>query len=448
MRLNVFDIADALGLKRPAENTGIRNIVTDSREAGENTLFAALTGERADGHDFIPALDEKIDSIAFLASRPMNTRHACLVCGDVLEALGDIAALHLSKLRAKKIAITGSVGKTTTKEMVSYVLEGAFRTQKTLANRNNELGMPLTAFSVTEEHDMAVFEMGMRGFGQIEYLASRVRPDIGVVTNIGTVHMELLGSRENICKAKMELADHIAPGGVMILNGDEPLLRGYARDHGIRPLYFGIDTPADFAAAEIRMDQTGTHYTLSCDGRDFPVYLPVAGRHNVYNSLAAFAVAYTVGEDPDIILARLASFSDGGLRQNIYFENGILYFDDTYNASPEAVRASLDLMKQYPNRKIAVLADMLELGGQAPDLHFGIGEYCRAAGVDEIICYGPLSENTARGFGGGRWSPDQKGALRALTEVARENDMILFKGSHAMACDKLLSDFKKRWNER
>ena len=448
MKLFAYDIADALGLPHPAVNIEIRHIVTDSREVRENTLFAALAGERVDGHDFIPALDQTQKDILFLTSRPMDTRNGCLVCEDVLEALGDIAALHLSRLNVKKVAITGSVGKTTTKEMVSYVLEGAFRTQKTLANRNNELGMPLTAFSVEETHETAVFEMGMRGFGQIAYLASRVRPDIGVVTNIGTVHMELLGSRENICKAKMELADHLSPEGIMILNGDEPLLRQYAAHHGIKAQYFGIRTKADFFARDICMSRDGVKYTLVCENREFPVSLPVAGEHNVYNSLAAFAVAYRLGEDPAVILGRLASFSDGGLRQNIYMENGILYFDDTYNASPEAVCASLDLMRQYPNRKIAVLADMLELGPQEAELHQRVGAYCRSAGIHTLICYGPLSENTAQGFGGGKWFADRDGALAALLETARENDMILFKGSHAMACGKLLSDFKKRWNER
>ena len=448
MKLSAFEIADALHAVRPCVNTEICEITTDSRTVGEHTLFAALAGERFDGHDFIPSLDDQFQQIVFLTDRPIQTKNAVIVCEDVLQALADIAALHLQQLSLLKVAVTGSVGKTTTKEMIASVLSAHFAVQKSLANRNNELGMPLTAFSVTEQHTAAVFEMGMRGRGQIDFLARRVRPDIGVITNIGTSHMELLGSRENICKAKMELADCLSEKGVLLLNGDEPLLRSAAKDCSCQVRFFGLDAACDYRAENIENTRFGTRFTLWYREKSISVFLPVTGEHNVYNALAAFAVAYEAGMDPAQIVSKLSSYHDGGLRQSIYEEGGLLFFDDSYNASPESMRAALSVMRLYPNRKVAVLSDMLELGEASETAHREVGSFARRSGVDELICFGTLSAQTAQGFGAGAHFFDNRAAaLEYLLKNVHKDDMILFKGSHAMACDKLLHDFKKRWME-
>ena len=214
-------------------------------------LERAIAGERVDGHDFIPTLDTKFQNVMFLCSKKTGAKHDELVCDDVLRALADVASLHLQSMPAKRVAVTGSVGKTTTKEMIACALSGKYSVQKSLANRNNELGMPLTAFTVDESHGAAIFEMGMRGKGQIDYLARRVRPKVGVITNIGVSHIELLGSRENICAAKMELANYIARDGVLSLNGDEPLLREAAKNVPAKVRFFSIDTAGDYRAENI-----------------------------------------------------------------------------------------------------------------------------------------------------------------------------------------------------
>lgn len=449
MKLTAFDVADRLGLRRPARNMIIRQVVTDSRQVKENTLFAALVGERVDGHDFIPTLDTKFQNVMFLCSKKTGAKHDELVCDDVLRALADVASLHLQSMPAKRVAVTGSVGKTTTKEMIACALSGKYSVQKSLANRNNELGMPLTAFTVDESHGAAIFEMGMRGKGQIDYLARRVRPKVGVITNIGVSHIELLGSRENICAAKMELANYIARDGVLILNGDEPLLREAAKNVPAKVCFFSIDTAGDYRAENITLSENAIAFTLHCSKGTFDVTVPCGGKHTVYNALAAFAVADALEVAPEIILKQLSCYADGGLRQNIYKEADLLIFDDTYNAAPESMQASLGVMSAYPNRKIAVLADMLELGDYSQEAHQKVGTACNECGTDVLISFGSFSQTMVDAFKGQGYAFDtREEALEKLLEIAKKEDIILFKGSHSMQCDILLQDFLKRWKNK
>lgn len=451
MKLYAYEIADRLGLHRPIGDFAIERIVTDSRQAGENTLFAAIVGERSDGHDYIPELARKYKNIAFLVTRDIKCGKPTIVCGDILTALANIAELYLDKLSIRKCAVTGSVGKTSTKEMIACALSAQYKTQKSLANRNNELGMPLTAFSIEPEHEACVFEMGMRGFGQISYLARRVKPNVGVITNIGSSHIELLGSRENICKAKMELADCIAPGGVLLLNGDEPLLRAAAEEARVTTKFFGMERAADYFADTLVTETDRVSFKLHHEGKTYDVTVGEAGRHTAVNALTAIATATEMGVAIEKAIAQMAAFHDGGLRQHIYDENGITYFDDTYNASPESMNAALGVMSAYPNRKIAVLADMLELGEHSIEAHRLVGRYCTEHGVDKLIAYGTYAPQMAEGFDAPTKTvvcADRAEALAALAKVARQGDIILFKGSHAMQCDVLLQEFKKGWNTK
>ncbi|MBR5782674.1 MAG: UDP-N-acetylmuramoyl-tripeptide--D-alanyl-D-alanine ligase [Clostridia bacterium] len=451
MRLYAFDIADRLGLRRPCRNTLIKKIVTDSRQVEENTLFAALVGERTDGHDYIPDLDKKFQNVIFLTSRQTGAAHTELVCDDVLAALADIAAMYLDTLPAMRVAVTGSVGKTTTKEMIDCALSGKYRVQKSLANRNNELGMPLTAFSVDDSHEVAIFEMGMRGRGQIDYLARRVRPHVGVITNIGVSHIELLGSRENICKAKMELARYVQSSGVLLLNGDEPLLRTPAREIVAPVKYFAIDSDADYRAENIVIGEKSTKYRLICKKGRFDIAVPGSGKHLVYDSLAAFSVAAELGVEPQVIVQCLQNYEDGGLRQHIYKEADLLIFDDTYNAAPESMQAALSAMAVYPNRKIAVLADILELGDYSVEAHRAVGEACRKNRADILICFGQYASDMADGFADRERCfvcADREEALAKLLSVTKQEDIILFKGSRFMQCDALLRVFLERWKSK
>lgn len=452
MKLSLSKIAAQLNLPIPKEQFDVTNITTDSRRAEEFCLFAALQGERCDGHDFVAQLDMNFDHIAFLVEREIEgVRAPQLVCKNVLEALADIAKLHLDTMPAIRLAVTGSVGKTTTKEMMACTLSAAYNVQKSLGNRNNELGMPLTAFSVTKEHNAVIFEMGMRGLGQIAYLAQRVRPKIGVITNIGTSHIEILGSRENICRAKMELASYIQPDGVLIVNGDEPLLREACDKSPVAVKTFGIDTPCDYQAQDIEYLENRTKFTIVSDEAKTDIDIPSPGRHTVYNALAAFAVAAQLGINGQEIAHQLSLYYDGGLRQNIYNEQGLVFFDDTYNASPESMCAALGVMQRFPNRKIAVLADMLELGDFSKAAHRQVGECCRNSGVDRLICYGEMARHIVEGAdmgAGAVWCENKESALRVLESIVQEDDIILFKGSHAMQTGTVLTEFKKRWAGR
>ena len=451
MKLSAFDVADRLGLRRPARNMIIRRVVTDSRQVEENTLFVAIVGQRIDGHDFIATLDNQYENIMFLTTREVKARHDVLVCDDALQALADIAQLHLDTQRAHRVAVTGSVGKTTTKEMIACALSGKYCVQKSLANRNNELGMPLTAFTVDEQHDVAVFEMGMRGKGQIKYLARRVRPEVGVITNIGVSHIELLGNRENICAAKMELGDYIAVGGVLLLNGDEPLLRKAAETTAAQVMFFAIHSEADYRARDVVLRENAVEYTLVKGEERFAVSVPAGGEHMVYNSLAAFAVADRLGVPAETILAALARYEDGGLRQNIYAADTLTIFDDTYNAAPESMQASLGVMSAYPHRKIAVLADMLELGDYSREAHRKVGRACRETGTDILISYGEFAGEMTDAYARPETSyavATREQALETLLGVVKDGDMILFKGSHSMQCDLLLQEFLKRWKSK
>lgn len=451
MKLDLLKIADTLGLAKPAKPFTVTRVTTDSRQVEEGSLFAALKGEKFDGHDFIQNLDASFDNVAFLVERKLEgIRGEQLVCQNVLEALADIAALHIETLSALRLAVTGSVGKTTTKEMLAVALSAKYNTQKSIGNRNNELGMPLTAFSADESHEAIIFEMGMRGRGQIDYLARRVRPQIGLITNIGTSHIEILGSRENICAAKMELCDHITEDGVLIINGDEPLLQEAAKGKKCKIRTFGIDTPCDYLAKNITYFEDKTSFTIQTDTGDFSLEIPAAGRHIVYDALAAFAAAAEAGVPMEDICKKLCLYHDGGLRQNIYTENGITFFDDTYNASPESMAAALSVLSRFPGRKVAVLADMLELGDYSEAGHRQVGEACRTNGVNKLICYGEKAKHIvdAAHLSDSVWVATKEEALRCLIKDAKKEDVILFKGSNAMQTGFVLTEFKKRWAQK
>ncbi len=451
MKLSLLEIALALGLAKPERSFTVTQVSTDSRNIGEGGLFAALKGEKFDGHDFVERIDQSFDDVAFLVERKIEgVRGEQLVCDNVLEALADIAALHVGTLPAKRLAVTGSVGKTTTKEMLAVALSAKYKTQKSIGNRNNELGMPLTAFSADESHEAIIFEMGMRGRGQIDYLARRVCPQIGVITNIGTSHIELLGSRENICAAKMELADHIAENGVLVINGDEPLLLKAAKEKKINFSTFGIENPCDFFAKDITYFEDRTRFTVQTDEGDFVLEIPAAGRHIVYDALAAFAAAAKAGVPMPQICQKLSLYHDGGLRQNIYTENGITFFDDTYNASPESMMAALSVLARFPTRKVAVLADMLELGTHSEKAHRSVGEACQKNGVDLLICYGTDAKYIAEQaqIKNSACFANREEALEHLVKCAKKEDVILFKGSNAMQTGSLLTEFKKRWAQK
>lgn len=426
---------------REVRFSGLR---TDSRQITPGQLFAALRAER-DGFAFIPAAMAN-GAAAVLADRQPEGIPAVVV-RDVRKAMGDIARARRAMLTAKFVGITGSVGKTTTKEMTAAVLSAAFRTSKTAKNYNNDLGLPMTVLDIPEDCEAAVTEMGMNHFGELSYLTSIAQPDVAVITNIGTMHIEYLGSREGILKAKLEILEGLRPGGTVIFNGDEPLLRGAEIPY--RPVFFGLQPENDLRAADIVCENGTTVFRVSGLGADFTVELPAEGMHLVYDALAAVAVGLVCGVTPDRIAAALSGFENTGERQKITVHHGITVISDCYNAGPESVAAALRVLKTHgcAGNRYAVLGDMLELGDYAPQAHFREGEQASAA-ADGVFAFGPNSGRVVAGAVSHGMAPENARSFdsreemaEALARTAKPGDMLLFKGSHGMHIELVLQQF-------
>ena len=442
MKLTLKQIAGRTGGTLHGADMTVHGLETDSRNVKSGCIFAAIKGARADGFDFIKDLD-RTDNIAYLTDRaPENVRRPYIIVGDVIRAVGDVAALHLESIPANIVAVTGSVGKTTTKNFIAAALNECMSVHFSKGNRNNELGLPLSALGAEASDDAVILEMGMRGFHEIEYLCSIARPDIAVITNIGISHIELLGSRENILKAKSEIIDALPDGGTAVLNGDDDMLQALKTDKKI--LRFGIENEnCDIRALNI----VDNSFDMLVLGKKHRVTLSVAGRHNIYNALAAAAVGFALGCDTEKLIRGIESFEGDGQRQNIYLFRGLRIFDDTYNASPASVRAAMEVMHGYDGRKVLVLADMLELGEYSKAAHSSLADDIRSLRAGLVICIGSQMRHLYDALDGvPRFHcADNAQALKILMQNIKTGDNILFKGSQSMNVAGLLNDFRGEW---
>lgn len=418
----------------------VKGVCTDSRKIERGELFVPLAGERFDGHDYMDAAMAR-GAAAVLSAR--ETSYPGVYVDDPLRALGAMATAWRAQLQAKVVAVTGSVGKTTTKEMLAAVLSAHCKTAKTQANFNNHIGLPLTVLGIEPDCRAAVLELGMNHFGEMSHLTAIAQPDVAVITNIGTMHIEFLGSREGILRAKMEILEGLRPGGTALFNGDEPLL--WQQREKVRALYFGIDNPqCDLRAENV---QLGEHvrFTACGMGHRFDVELPVEGRHMVYNALVAIAVALLWGVPEQTICRGLSAFSNTGMRQKIYRAAGFTIMEDCYNAGPESMRASLQVLAAKPGRKIAVLGEMLELGEHAAQAHYDVG-YFAAACADVVLCFGVHAAQMAAGAAKGGAVETSVASSHAelaerLAALVRPCDVILFKGSRGTRMEQALQLF-------
>ena len=449
--LTLAQIAAWCGAEAPegAEEVLIRGVESDSRAVAPGYLFIALKGEHVDGHDYLAAA-EKNGAVAALVEHPVETKLPCLVVDDALRAYGSIAAGYRQLLGIKVIGITGSVGKTTTKEMTACVLEGTFETARTEGNHNNNLGLPMSIMHISERTQVAVLEMGMNHFGEMEYLTGIAKPDVAVITNIGTMHIEHLGSREGILQAKLEILRGVPESGYGIFNGDEPLLWNIRDDGGHKKYYFGIENAAcDVIASDIQEYEDGMRFMARGLGHQFELFVPTVGRHSVYNALAATTTALLLGVKPEQIQARLAAFHNTGMRQRIYQQNGMTIIEDCYNAGPESTQAALEVLGSYhtTGRRIAVLGDMLELGNRSSAEHYRIGRIV-ADKADMLFTYGYHSLRTVTGAITGGMPPKNaehfdthEDLAHVLRTRAAEGDVLLFKGSRGMKMERALHLF-------
>ncbi len=420
------------------ENVTFFGANMDSRKLLPGQMFIALEGVR-DGHDFIDTAFEK-GAAAVLCKHCDASRPAILV-DDPRTALGKIAAGELDRIGMKKVGVTGSVGKSTTKEMIACVLEGDYRVSKTPANFNNDLGMPMAILSMAESTQVAVLEMGMSHFGEIAYLSRIARPDVAVIINVGTMHIENLGSRQGILQAKLEILEGMSADSRLFLNADNDMLRSWTPDREVG--WFGEDAGSNVRAVEIDQGPGFVRYTVRWAGEPFQVTLPLEGMHYVADSLAAVSVGLHMGVAPAQIVHRLANFRTMEGRQEIYEANGFTIIKDCYNAGPESMEAALQVLGRRSGKRIAVLGDMLELGACAPDAHRSVGAIA-AKNADLILAYGPLAHYVREGANGNCQIFDDRAVMaNALRQLANSGDTLLFKGSHGMHMELVLDQFLK-----
>ena len=434
-----------------------RSICTDSRETEKDSLFVALGGARVDGHDYIHAA-LSLGSECVLCERIPDAlsdrKYVALVVNDTLRAVGELAKAYDRRINNKKVAITGSVGKTTTKEFVAAVLSENLRLHKTEGNYNSTLGMPLSLLSMRNDTEVSVLEMGMSNLGEIEYLSRIAEPDIALITNIGSSHMEYLGSRENISRAKLEIVKGLKADGIVLLNGDEPLLRNREELDGKRFYYVGFAADCHFRAQNVRYAMGKTVFDVCYNDKIIEnVSIPTMGNHNVYAAMFAYAVGVNMGLSDEIIIRGLHNFKPVGMRQNIYDIGGVTIIEDCYNASPESMKAAIrvldEVVKQNGRgRMTALLGDMYELGANEGAFHEEVGlEFARRGG-SALFTFGSLADMIANGavLGGMQSedifrnrdvrSPEISGEM--LIHALRPGDALLVKASRGAAAERVL----------
>ena len=414
----------------------------DSRKIQPGQLFIALQGQR-DGHEFIPMALEK-GAAAVLCSRECGDVPAIIV-DDPRIALGDIARQERLRLGMKVVGVTGSVGKSTTKEMIACVLGSTYRVEKTPVNHNNDLGMPMAILSMPEDTEVAVLEMGMNHFREIAYLTNIAKPDVAVIVNIGTVHIEYLGSREGILQAKLEILEGTKEDANVIFNGDDPMLWGCREQVGRDITYFGEEnTQAAVRAVNVTEEENLLRFRAVIGEDSEPIELMLDGRHYVSDALAAIGVGHCLGVSLEKARESLANFQNMAGRQEIFECNGYTVIKDCYNASPESMKAALMVLGRRQGRRIAVLGDMLELGACTQAEHYRVGRIA-AEKAEMLFAYGPNSGRVVNGALTGGMLPqkamayeDRDKIVAALKRTVKPGDVLLFKGSQGMRMDLIL----------
>lgn len=416
-------------------------VTTDSRTIEPGCLFAAIAGARADGHDFIRQAAEK-GAACVLCSRFVDAPVAQIRVPDVPAALRAVAAWYRGRFAIPFIGVTGSVGKTTAKEMIAAVLGARFDTLKTEKNFNNELGVPLTLFRLREEHQAAVVEMGISGFGEMTRLTGMVRPDIGVYTLIGDAHLEFLGDRPGVLRAKGEMVRGMPEDGVIIANGDDPLLREH--DFGRRTVLFGLGEHCAVRAVDVSADGAeAMRCTVLAGDRRIPVRIPAFGEHLVYAALMGAAVGLQLGLTDEEIARGVAAYETVGSRGRVIRTGCITILDDCYNANPTSTRSAIDSLAHLAGRHVAILGDMRELGPTSEALHAGTGAYAADRCALVVAC-GQQAKALADGAGGKAvWFERTDELIGALPTLLRRGDAVLVKASRAMGFEAVTQALEK-----
>ena len=440
-KLSVQEIAKVLGTTAGFDGD-VLSISTDTRTIDKGSLFVSIAGENFDGHTFAQTALEK-GAVAVLSERDLKLDRQ-IVTDSTRKALLTLAGYYRNKFPITVAGVTGSVGKTTVKEMTCDVFSQKYKTLKTEGNLNNEIGLPKTLFRLDSTYEAAVIEMGMNHSGEISRLSKTASPTLAIIGNIGISHIENLGSKENILKAKLEMVDGMKSEAPLILNGDDEYL--YNAKITDRPVYYyGIRNKfCRFKAYDIETENGKNSFTVDFGCGEQRIELPAPGIHNIYNALAAFTAGFLISVEPEKAAQALKGYTPSGMRQRFKNVNNICFIEDCYNASPESVKAAITTLAGVKaSRHIAVLGDMLELGEMSEKAHITSGEIAGDAGIDILYTYGEHSKKTAEaaiksGVRTVESFSDKSQLAKVLLETLKENDAVLFKASRGMKLEDVI----------
>ena len=421
----------------------VSSVAIDSRKVVKDTLFVAIKGARVDGHSFIPQVMEA-GALCSLSEQDLgDVDYPYIRVSSCTEALKDLAEHYRRSLDIKVVGITGSVGKTSTKEMIASVLSEKYNVLKTEGNFNNEIGLPLTVFNIREEHEVAVLEMGISHFGDMKPLSKIARPDVCVITNIGYAHLENLGTRDGILKEKSSMTDYMNPKGSVIFNGDDDKLKSYTSRDGRTPVYFGLTSSCPFHVENIeRIGLKGTYAEFVTPTSRFHAHISIPGDHMIYNALAGVAVGYALGMDNEEIARGIEKLVPIAGRNNLIEAKHYTIIDDCYNANPASMKSSLDVLAYADARKVAILGDMGELGADELAMHREVGAYAAFKNTDVLVCIGALSKDMAEAAKETVLATEKNMKVfhfdtkedfyQNMGQILKDNDTILIKASHFM----------------
>lgn len=445
--MNMEQLAQALSGKLEGQNSGFKGISTDTRNPAKGKLFVALKGPNFDAHDFLDQA-EQCEVAGMLLQKKSSINVPFVVVEDTRLAIGHLAAFWRKKLALPTLAITGSNGKTTVKEMAAAIMAQSNKVYATRGNLNNDIGVPLTLLELDENHNRAIIEMGANHHGEIAYLSNITRPDVALLNNAGPAHLEGFGTVEGVANAKGEIFQGLGPDGVAVFNADDQyawIWQGLTADKNT--ITFGVENEAD-VSCQWSGDIKGSQLRMQTPAGSLQCRIALAGKHNVMNALAASAAAIASGIALADIKAGLESLQAvSGRLQTIRGLNGCTVINDTYNANPNSLQAGLDVLVQSTGKTFLVIGDMGELGGDARQLHFNAGRGAKKSGVDKLFAIGDLSQSTAEAFGeGAQHFPDIEELIQCVKPLLSPDVMVLVKGSRSMRMERVVDALKLQEN--
>lgn len=438
----IVKAADGEIVRNPKNYVG-KKLLTDTRSIEKDSIFLALKGKTFNGNEYAKAAIDKgaslviIDELLFDTSE-LDENVGVIKVKDGLKALGDIARFYREKLGIKVVGVTGSVGKTSTKDIVTALLSGKYNVFKTRENFNNHIGVPLMVLELDSSYDVAVIEMGMNHLGEIEYLASIAKPEVAMITNIGTVHLEHLKTQDNILKAKMEIVKLFGKENILVVNGDDERL-GKLDNLGFKLIKTGFTENLGLRAIDIKTDKLTSEFKVLDNGKEVEFSLPMPGEHNVSNFMLGYAIAKELGVTVEEMKKGLEKLDSTGMRLELIKANGYTVLNDCYNSSPEAARTSIDVFTTIEGKRhIAVLGTMKELGTKSESCHREVGKYAKEKNIDALFVFGPETEYFKEGFGENAFYFESKEELiKSLKAFIKDEDVILIKASRGLKFEEI-----------